>query len=84
MNLVANVLSIGVKRLYSFLRSNDIMFYKGNVNVPYQRFMELNLFEIKETPCRDGSYRPQTYLTKKGLEYIRKMLVKDGTFCTEN
>ena len=74
MNLVAKELRIGVKRLYSFLRDNDVMFYKGKVNVPYQRFMEQKLFEIKETPCRDGNYRPQTYATKKGLDYIRKMM----------
>lgn len=76
MNIVAKELRVGLKRLYSFLRANDVMFYKGNVNVPYQRFMEQGLFKVKETPCKDGNYRPQTYATRKGLEYIRKMLVK--------
>lgn len=84
MNIVAKELKVGLKRLYSFLRANDVMFYKGNVNIPYQRFMEQGLFKVKETPCRDGNYRPATYATRKGLEYIRKMLVKEKKLCTEN
>ena len=83
MNIVAKELKIGLKRLYSFLRTNDVMFYKGNVNIPYQRFMEQGLFKVKETPCRDGNYRPATYATRKGLEYIRKMLSKQNKLCTE-
>lgn len=76
MNIVAKELEIGLKRLYVFLRNNDVMFYKGRVNIPYQRFIEQELFKVKETPCKDGKYRPATYATRKGLEYIRKMLIK--------
>ena len=83
MNIVAKELKIGLKRLYLFLRTNDVMFYKGNVNIPYQRFMEQGLFKVKETPCHDGKYRPATYATRKGLEYIRKMLSKQNKLCTE-
>jgi phage antirepressor YoqD-like protein len=81
MNIVAKELKVGLKRLYCFLRANDVMFYKENVNVPYQRFMEQELFKVKETPCRDGKYRPATYATRKGLEYIRKMLAKSKNTC---
>lgn len=83
MNIVAKELKIGLKRLYAFLRANDIMFYKGNINIPYQRFMEQKLFDIKETPCRDGNYRPATYATRKGVEYIRKLLVKNNHLCVD-
>lgn len=76
MNTVAKELGMGLKRLYLFLRNNDVMFYKGNINIPYQRFMEQGLFKVKETPCTDGNYRPVSYATRKGLEYIRKLLVK--------
>lgn len=76
MNTVAKELGVGLKRLYLFLRNQDVMFYKGNVNIPYQRFMEQGLFKVKETPCHDGQYRPVSYATRKGLEYIRKLLVK--------
>ena len=84
MNTVAKELGIGLKRLYLFLRNHDVMFYKGNVNIPYQRFMEQGLFKVKETPCKDGVYRPQTYATRKGLEYIRKMLAKERKVCAAN
>lgn len=83
MNTVAKELGIGLKRLYLFLRNNDVMFYKGNVNIPYQRFMEQGLFKVKETPCADGVYRPVSYATRKGLEYIRKLLVKKNQICIE-
>lgn len=83
MNIVAKELKVGLKRLYLFLRTNDIMFYKGNINVPYQRFMEQKLFDVKETPCHDGNYRPATYATRKGVEYIRKLLVKNNYLCTD-
>ena len=83
MNTVAKELGIGLKRLYLFLRNNDVMFYKGNINIPYQRFMEQGLFKVKETPCADGNYRPVSYATRKGLEYIRKLLVKKNQICTE-
>lgn len=82
MNIVAKELKIGVKRLYSFLRANGVMFYKGNINIPYQRFMEQKLFDVVETPCRDGKYRPATYATRKGVEYIRKLLCKNGYYGT--
>lgn len=83
MNIVAKELKVGLKRLYSFLRSNEVMFYKGNINIPYQRFMEQKLFDVKETPCHDGTYRPATYATRKGVEYIRKLLIKKNYICTE-
>ncbi|WP_342759397.1 phage antirepressor [Kineothrix sedimenti] len=80
MNLVSKQLKIGRNKMLSYLRDKKILFYQDNVNVPYQRFMNQNLFAIKETPCADGKYRPVTYATKKGLEYIRKLLRKDGYY----
>lgn len=74
MNVVAKEVNLGVKRLYLILRNENILFYKGNVNIPYQKYMDQELFKIKETPCKDGNYRPATYVTHKGLEYIRKVV----------
>ena len=79
MNTVGKELGgIGLKTLFSYLRKKKIMFYKDGVNIPYQRFMNQKLFAVKESPCQDGKIRPTTYSTKKGLEYIRKLLDKDG------
>ena len=78
MNTTAKELRIGRNTLFAYLRGKSIMFYQDGVNIPYQRFMNQGLFRIIESPCADGKYRPTTYATKKGLEYIRKILRKDG------
>jgi prophage antirepressor-like protein len=80
MNITAKELRIGRNILFSYLRDKGIMFYKDNSNIPYQRFMNQGLFKVIESPCPDGQYRPTTYVTKKGLEYIRKLLRKDGYY----
>ena len=41
------------------------------------------LWFVIESPCTDGQYRPTTYATKKGLEYLRKILHKDGYYQSE-
>ena len=83
MNTVAKELRIGRNTLFAYLRGKDIMFYQDNANVPYQRFMNQGLFKVVESPCADGKYRPTTYATKKGLDYIRKILRKDGYYNAE-
>ena len=83
MNTVAKELKIGRNTLFAYLRGKEIMFYQDKVNVPYQRFMNQGLFQVIESPGYDGKYRPTTYATKKGLEYIRKLLRKDGYYITE-
>lgn len=80
MNTVWKELNIGLKTLYSFLREKGILFYKDNINIPYQRFMKQGLFSVVESPCKDGNYRPVTYATKKGMDYIRKQLHKSGYY----
>lgn len=80
MGMVAKQLKIGRNTMLSYLRGKGIMFYQDNSNVPYQRFMNQKLFAVVETPCAGGNYRPVTYATKKGLEYIRKLLRKDGYY----
>lgn len=80
MNTTAKELKIGRNTLFTYLRGKSIMFYQDNSNVPYQRFMNQGLFHVIESPCADGQYRPTTYATKKGLEYIRKLLRKDGYY----
>lgn len=80
MGMVAKQLKIGRNTMLSYLRGKRIMFYQDNSNVPYQRFMNQKLFSVVETPCADGKYRPITYATKKGLDYIHKLLRKDGYY----
>lgn len=80
MNTTAKELRIGRNTLFAYLRGKSIMFYQDGSNVPYQRFMNQGLFRVIESPCADGEYRPTTYATKKGLDYIRKLLRKDGYY----
>ena len=80
MNMIAKELGIGRNTMLAYLRGKGIMFYQDNSNVPYQRFMNQKLFAVVETICADGNYRPVTYATKKGLDYIRKLLRKDGYY----
>ncbi len=81
MNTVAKELNIGEHTLFAYLRGKKVLFYNNdNVNIPFERFRKEKKFAVKETPCRDGKYRSVTYATKKGLEYIRKLLRKDGYY----
>ncbi len=80
MNTTAKELKIGRNTLFAYLRGKSIMFYQDNSNIPYQRFMNQGLFSVIESPCPDGKYHPTTYATKKGLEYIRRLLRNDGYY----
>lgn len=83
INRVAKELDIGEYTLFEYLRNKKILYYdKDNINLPYERFRKEGKFKVKETPCRDGNMRSVTYVTKKGLEYIRKLLSKDGYYNT--
>lgn len=79
INTMAKELGIGEYTLFAYLRRKKVFFYDNNmVNVPYERFRKEGKFAVKETPCHDGKIRSVTYGTKKGLNYIRKLLRKDG------
>lgn len=81
INTMAKELSIGEYKLFSFLRKKKVFFYdKDMVNVPYERFRKEGKFAVKETSCHDGNIRSVTYATKKGLDYVRKLLRKDGYY----
>ena len=81
INTMAKELSIGEYKLFDFLRRKKVFFYdKDMVNVPYERFRKEGKFAVKETPCHDGNIRSVTYATKKGLDYVRKLLRKDGYY----
>lgn len=84
INTVAKELGIGEYTLFAYLRGKKVFFYdKDKVNVPYERFRKEGKFVVKETPCHDGNIRAVTYATKKDLEYIRKILRKDGYYNAE-
>ena len=84
INDVAKEVKMGEYTLFAYLRGKKVLFYNNQkINIPYERFCKEEKFVVKESPCSDGQYRPTTYATKKGLEYIRKILRKDGYYNTE-
>lgn len=84
INTMAKELGIGEYTLFAYLRGKKVFFYdKDMVNVPYERFRKEGKFAVKETPCHDGQIRSVTYATKKGLDYVRKLLRKDGYYDVE-
>ena len=81
INTMAKELGIGEYKLFAFLRNKKVFFYdKDMVNVPYERFRKEGKFAVKETPGHDGNIRSVTYATKKGLDYVRKLLRKNGYY----
>jgi phage antirepressor YoqD-like protein len=69
---VAKVLGTGQKRLFEYLRANNILMKS---NLPYQTYIEQGLFEVKTKPIShiDKDYS-QTYVTAKGELWLAKRL----------
>ena len=73
---ILNVKGYGRNNLFKFLRENGILNRK---NEPYRKYIEQGLFEIKESKYivdNEVKIKPTTYVTQKGLDYIRKILNK--------
>ncbi len=77
--LCSRGVQIGRNRLFGWLREHQYLFNNGKDNIPYQRWVEYGLFELKcgLVMCGDGSQRHThtTRVTAKGQEYfINKFL----------
>lgn len=81
MKEVADILKVkgyGRNNLFKFLRENGILNRK---NEPYRKYIDQGLFEIKESKYivdNEVKIKPTTYVTQKGLDYIRKLLNKQN------
>lgn len=76
MGEAAKVLNMGIGRnnLFAFLRDKGIL---QKNNVPYQRYVKAGYFELSESyHASHGKLMVDltTYVTQKGLDYIRKLL----------
>lgn len=77
MNDVAKCLGIGRNKLFEFLRKKKII--RAN-NTPYQEYIDRGYFEAKEKPIKMGDASinyVQTFVTAKGVDYLRKVLEKE-------
>lgn len=80
MGEVAKVLDMGIGRnkLYKFLRDKDVLMED---NIPYQRYVDAGYFKLTEKHYMSGEdsiVSTSTYVKQKGVDYIRKLLQKDG------
>lgn len=76
-NVVAHVLEIGRNTMLRILREHHILM---NNNIPYQPFVNEGYFKTIEKTISLGGVnevnKPQTFVSPKGLEYIRKLLAR--------
>ena len=80
MGEVAKVLDMGIGRnkLYKFLRDKNILMED---NIPYQRYVDAGYFKLTEKHYMSGEdsiVSTSTYVKQKGVDFIRKLLQKDG------
>lgn len=74
MNTVAKTLSIGRNKLFAILRERRILMAD---NTPFQEYIDRGYFVVKQKPITMGDEtinKPQTFVTPKGVEYIRRIL----------
>ena len=79
----AQLLGTGEKRLFELLRTRKVLKTGGEShNLPYQDYVERGLFTTR-AGTREGSDGPKptqtTRITPKGLEWIRRGLLKQST-----
>ena len=75
----AKMLGLGQNRLYDFMRKQAIVFPNGTE--PYQRHVDAGRFVVKVKTYMRGkepASSKTTYVTGKGLNYLRKRLVEAG------
>ena len=80
--LKQNGVEIGQNRLFEFLRSKNYLMSKGEQrNLPTQRSLEMQLFEVKTTTINnpDGSIRVSktTKVTPRGQEYFINKFISE-------
>ena len=78
---VAKILNCGIGRnkLFEFLKNEGIL---DGRNIPYQRYVDAGYFRVVETryllPIGDYATYSKTVVYQKGVDFIRKCLVKKG------
>ena len=78
---VAKILNCGIGRnkLFEFLKNEGIL---DGRNITYQRYVDAGYFRVVETryllPIGDYATYSKTVVYQKGVDFIRKCLVKKG------
>lgn len=81
VGVVAKILNFGIGRnkLFKFLRNEGIL---NPDNIPYQQYVDAGYFKVVEMPYGklngDTLVGKKTVVYQKGIDYIRKPLIKKG------
>lgn len=81
VGVVAKILNFGIGRnkLFKFLRNEGIL---NPDNIPYQQYVDAGYFKVVEMPYGklngDTLVGKKTVVYQKGIDYIRKLLIKKG------
>lgn len=87
MDRVAKILNMGIGRnkLFELLRNEKVLMYN---NTPYQKYVDLEWFRCVETkftkPNGDVCINVKTLVLQRGVDSIRKMLLKKGYVNKDN
>lgn len=76
---VLNYKGLGRNRLFQYLREKDILMHN---NAPYQKYVDAGYFRLIETtwnmPNNDSMIYLKTVVYQKGLDFLSKVIEKDG------
>ena len=76
---VLNYKGLGRNKLFQYLRDKDILMSN---NTPYQRYVDAGYFRLIETtwntPNNDSMVYLKTVIYQKGLDFLFKLIEKDG------
>ncbi|GAB7387419.1 phage antirepressor Ant [Bacillaceae bacterium] len=78
MSAIAKTLGWGRNKLFAFLREQNILRHN---NEPYQEYIDRGYFVVRQVPIARSSgvqNKPQTLVTAKGMDYIARLLKKNG------
>jgi len=81
ISTAANNLNIGLRKLYDYLRKNNIFKSSGEQkNLPYQRYMDSKYFLVKSKPYHNSltgksGVGVKAYVTGQGMAWLEKNLV---------
>lgn len=77
MNEVAKCLGVGRNKLFALLREKGCLMRN---NLPYQQYMDAELFTVREVTVPKGDYvenKTQTLVTARGVDFIKDLLHKN-------
>lgn len=80
---VAKSLGVGRNRMLKTLRNRSVLYKENNENVPYQRYIDASYFVVRQATGRDGHLHITTRVTSKGVEFIRRQLMKSHKNCSD-